>query len=362
MKKYLLIFAATLGMLAASCSKSNEWTVDGQIQGADGQTRVIEASNNGQWYPLDSIELDASGKFSYSHAAAGFPDIYRLRLGEKTLYFPIDSIETVSIISNASAFDSEYTLAGSQEAETMMQVDRQLREVVARGGAAAIADDSILKRNLGQIMLGDLDGIVSYYIISKKVGGVPLFDPANKSDIRMIGAVANAFTQFRPNDPRTNYLKSLYINNRQFSPATPRDTLFANEVPIFDIKLYDEVGKEHSLKNVAGGKKVVLLNFNVYTTDESLALNRELNTLYNKYKDAGFEIFQVNVDEDEYAWKQSARNIPWITVYNSKVDGARNLQNYNVQYLPTSFIIHNGEIVERIDTPSETARVVAKYF
>ena len=161
------IFTACMFLLVSSCgSKSNQWTIDGRIDGADGETMLIEASDNGRWYPLDSITLDKSGSFSYSHEASGYPDIYRLRLGEKTLYFPIDSIEKVTVVTNASAFDSEYTLAGSPAAEMLMQVDRRVMDVVSKYGVNAIATDSLLKRELGGMLLGDPSGIVSYYIIN----------------------------------------------------------------------------------------------------------------------------------------------------------------------------------------------------
>jgi len=359
----LVVVALAVGLLLSSCGKSNEWTVDGRIEGADGQTMIIEASNNGTWYPLDSVKLDATGNFAYSHPAAGYPDIYRLRLGDKTLYFPIDSIETVTVITKANAFDTEYTLAGSPEAEKLMKVDKRLMAVISKGGVSAIASDSLLKRELGDVLLGNPSDIVSYYIISKKIGGVPLFNPADKRDLRIIGAVANAYNQYRPNDPRTNYLRNLFISNRKLVSTAPRDTIIANELPLIDIRLYDDQGKSHSLKEVASHGKVVLLNFTVYDSEQSPAFNRQLNALYEKYRDRGFEIYQVSVDDDEFLWKQSARNLPWITVYNSRSGGGVNLANYNVTVLPTSFIIdREGTLVERVDSPDAISAALARYI
>lgn len=361
--KILVALSAAIMVLTSSCGKSNEWTVDGRIEDADGQTMIIEASDNGRWYPLDSVKLDASGQFAYSHEAAGYPDIYRLRLGDKTLYFPIDSIETVTVITKAGAFDTEYTLAGSPEAEKLMQVDKKLMAVVSKGGVSAIANDSLLKRELGDVLLGNPSDIVSYYIISKKIGGVPLFNPADKRDLRIIGAVANAYNQYRPNDPRTNYLRNLFISNRTIAPNTPRDTIVANEIQLIDINLYDEQGKSHSLKDVASKGKVVLLNFTVYDSEQSPAFNRQLHSLYEKYRDRGFEIYQVSVDNDEFQWKQSARNLPWITVYNSRAGGGVNLSNYNVSVIPTSFIIdREGVLRERVDDPATISAALARYI
>ena len=59
--------------------------------------------------------------------------------------------------------------------------------------------------------------------------------------------------------------------------------------------------------------------------------------------------FQVAFDADEYAWKQTAKNLPWITVLNGPTDGDKALRDYNVGSLPAIFIFdRNGDVVERV--------------
>ncbi len=354
--KYIAVFTAAL--LLASCGGKNEWTVNGKITGAEEQTMLLEANDNGRWYVLDSMKIDKSGNFISHQPAAGYPDIYRLRLGDKTLYFPIDSIETVTVVTNADAFDHEYTISGSESAAMLMEVDKLVTDAITKGGAASLAADTLLKRQLGGLLLGNPSGIVSYYIINKRIQGVPLFSPTNKNDLRIIGAVANAYTQFRPNDPRTRYLASLFLSNR---PRTVSDTIKAEELQIIDMKLYDQHGKERSLADVASKNKVVLLNFTAYDTDFSPALNVELNRIYEKYRGQGFEIYQVSVDPEEFKWKQSAKNLPWISVYNSPADMSP-LLNYNVGAVPAGFIISNGEIKERVTDTANLSGQLAKYM
>lgn len=350
---------ATAALMAA-CTGKNEWTVNGQIEGADGQTLMLEASTNGRWYAIDSVSLPKSGNFTISHKAAGYPDIYRLRLADKTLYFPIDSIETVTVVSRADAFDKEYTLDGSDAAQRLMSVDRQLMAAIAGNASGRVEVDSLLKRELAKMMLADPAGIVSYYILNKQLNGKPLYDPANKTDIRIIGAVANAFDQFRPNDPRTAYLKKLFLSSRR--TASPSQTVTAQEVPFFDIALYDDKGTEQRLSDAAAKNKVVVLNFTVYSAQEAPAYNIELNKAYERFGGKGMTIYQVGVDPDEYVWKQAARELPWITVYNSPNGSSDNLLNYNVTSLPATFIIADGEIAERITDIKDLQPALARYL
>ena len=106
---------------------------------------------------------------------------------------------------------------------------------------------------------------------------------------------------------------------------------------------------------------MVLLNFTAYAAEESPAFNVALNKVYEKYHNQGFEIFQVSLDENEYAWKQTAKNLPWITVLNSVADGTQILSQYNVSSLPTVFLFNrNGELVERVNDISQLDAAIAK--
>lgn len=355
------IILAALVLTITACKKSApQWHINGTIADAGGQTMYVEASENGNWYLLDSVTLADNGSFKFSSPAAGFPDIYRLRLGEKSLYFPIDSIETVTVTTKASAFDTEYTLSGSEQAEKLMAIDKKLRDAVAKSGAINTVKDSILKRELAGILIDNPSGIVSYYIINRSIGGQPLFDPADSHDLKIIGAVANAFYNSRPTDPRTNYLKTLYLSRKRTS-VTP-DTLIAHESTLIDVNLFNRKGVKQSLSAIAKQSPVVLLNFTSYAEDYSPAFNIELNKIYSKYHSAGLEIYQVGFDSNEVNWRETAANLPWITVYNSPTDGLSTLTSYNVGALPALFIIKNGEIRERVADATAIDKAVAKYM
>ncbi len=345
----------------ASCGNSNEWKIDGKITGLNEDDLVVlEGNNQGYWYPMDTIEVKSDGSFKYAREAQGYPDIYRLRVNGSALYFPIDSIESISITADAPDIAANHTLSGSAQARNLEKVD-SLLNAAAKNGAESILNNEALKKELGNMLLADPAGIVTYYIISKTINGKPLFDPSDRLDIRYIGAVANAFNDNRPSDPRTSYLRRLYLSNRLPGISKAGANIPVTEVKAFDIKRFDNTGKEYSLLDLTESGKVVLLNFTAYAADESPAFNVALNNVYSKYHNQGFEIFQVSLDEDEYAWKQTAKNLPWITVLNSVADGPQILSLYNVSTLPTIFLFNrNGELVERVTDISTLDSSVAK--
>lgn len=363
-KSSLLLLPVAAAMMLTGCS-GKKWNAEGAVAGAEGQQMLLEAPNgNGGWYPVDTIEVGKDGKFKVSGEPFGHPELLRLTLGSQSAYFPLDSIETVTIQANAADFQASARLSGSESADKMQEVNDLIARTAAAKGVDAVAFDADLKRELAEVILRNPADIVAYYLVFHRVGDVRIFSPTEKSDLRIIGAVANAYTQHRPADPRTALLKDLFLSNRKaVMPSTSNDTIVANEMQFPEISLLDETGKRQSLSDIAGNGKVVVLCFTAYTAQGSQALNVELNKLYSAHRAQGLEIFQVGVDDDEFQWKQSAKNLPWITVYNTPKDGAQSLIDYNVGQLPAIFILNrNGDLVERVDALNRLESTVNRYL
>lgn len=364
--KTLLAAATVAAAVSLSSCSDKKWGAEGTVASADGGSLVLEAPNDrGGWYPVDTVEISPKGSFSLSGEPAGHPEVYRLTYKGQSVYFPIDSLETVTITADASNFAAA-TIAGSESADKMQKVNDMINAAVKAKGEKGVAYDPDLKRALSETVLRDPSGVVSYYTIFRRVGNTLIFDPADKADLRIIGAVANAYTAMRPNDPRTTYLCGLYLTNRQMTggmTTIPTDTIVAQEIKLPEIALVDKNGTVRSLTEEASKGKVVVLNFTAYSAQESPAFNLELAKVYDTYKDRGLEIYQVGIDDDEFQWKQSAKNLPWITVYVSHKDGIAPLALYNVQAIPAMFVINrNGELVERVDNINRLGSTVQRYL
>ena len=356
--------AAAAILILGSCS-DKKWQAEGTVAGGADKSLVLEAPNGyGGWYPVDTVTISSDGAFKVKGEPAGHPEIYRLTLGKESVYFPVDSLESINITADASAFGTAYTLTGSESAEKMQQVNDAIAKVVKDHGEQAVAYDPELKRMLAETILRDPAGIVAYYTIFRRVGNTLIFNPQEKTDLRMIGAVANAFASQRPSDPRTAFLASVYLTNRKNSGSfIPSDTIVAQEIKLPEIALLDRDGNRRSLSEVTSQGKVVILNFTAYAAENSPAFNLELAKIYDAHKAKGLEIYQVSLDNDEFLWKQSARNLPWITVYNSPKDGAETLMKYNVGRIPSTFVINrNGELVERVDDITHLPSAIARYL
>lgn len=353
----------SIALAILTACNGNKFHVDGTVENAsDTTTLLLEQSSNGEWYIIDSVKVGKDGKFSVKAEAPMVPSIYQLRIGNQSICFPIDSLDHLTITAKLPNFGIDYNISGSDHAQQVMKIDKEALQFA--GGKGTEAERQAWKDKLARQIASDPNSIVAYYTINKYIDGQPLFDPMNDNDLRFIGAVANAFNSFRPDDPRTAYLRNVLLEGqrRRRAMQAPTDTVYATEATILDIKLQDYTGKDYSLAKVAEQNRIVVLNFTAYAAEFSPQVNKLLNDIYQRHHNQGLEIYQVSLDQDNVLWREAAKNLPWITVYDPMSVNSQNVGTYNVTGIPTSFIIRNSEIVERIEDAALLKAAVAKYI
>ena len=75
----------------------------------------------------------------------------------------------------------------------------------------------------------------------------------------------------------------------------------------------------------------------------------QLRDVYNKYHARGFEIYQVALDPDEHFWKTQTAALPWISVRDADGLQSHYLQLYNVQSIPTFFLVGRDNALDKRD-------------
>ena len=376
MKKALLSIVATIMVLGLwSCGeKEPKWTVKGTINGGADKVLLLEASANGRWYPVDTFNLIDEGGFYMQHPLKSHPDIYRLNLEGKMIYFPYIADETIVVKADASHFDRDYKLVGSPQVETIVYIDSVINSYVDSARVEELLANHDLKKEFLRMAIEDsATMVVGNYLIARIVGDSLLLNPKNRQDFSKIRSITNVAKQYRPEDPRTKFLEAYFyeIYGAYHKPqvattaTTPTDTLFLSESGLpQDIKLYDTAGKAHSLAQISSAGDVTILSFVSYGEAIAPAYNLELRKVYDQYKDRGLQIYQVSTDAHQSTWKIGSQNLPWISVHNSGSDASINLLKYNVNTnTPTTFIINRaGELVERVDDASQLASALKKYI
>ncbi len=337
------IVATSLIGIAASCS-DNSFTISGEIENASDKSIVLERGINGRWLALDSTRTSDNGEFSINFEAPSAPEIYRIRLDENVIYFPIDSIETINLTSSLTEFGKNYTLSGSDQAVKMMNFDLEANKLANNSDSATLA--TFKRKVFNEIIKDSQASILSYYVLNKTINGKYLFDPTNAFDIRIYAAVATAYKQFKPNDPHTAMLEEIAIlamRKKNLDEGRQR-IVEAEEISLIDIELKDVDGKICKLSDFTNQGKQTILIFSLLTDENSPNINREIAKIYEANKNH-LNIYQVCLDYDQLAWKKAAVNLPWTVVYDPNGNNSRYVTEYNVQSLPAAYIYNSkGEL------------------
>ena len=354
-------FVAT-ALTIASCNEG-KFTVEGQIENAKDSVLYFENVGLEGINTLDSIKLDDNGNFSFSEAAPGAPEFYRLRIADQIINVSIDSTETVQFKGQYPGMASNYTVSGSDNCEkikelTLKQMDLQSRAIaIQRNTAIGIdeANDSIRKlinaykeEVKHNYIYKEPMKAFSYFALFQAIGNYLIFNPrTDKEDIKAFAAVATSWDTYYPHAERGQNLHNIAIegmkNQRIVDAQNSQLQVEAskvNEAGVLDIALPDNHGQERHLTDLKG--QVVLLDFHIFAMNDSPARIIMLRELYNKYHQQGFEIYQVSLDPDEHFWKQQTAALPWISVRDADGVNSQRLMLYNIQAVPDYFIIDRG--------------------
>ena len=377
MKKYVIIALAVLGM--ASCSEK-KFHVEGSITNAKDSVLYLENISLMGPEVIDSVRLDADGKFSLAGEAQQAPEFYRLRISNQIISLSIDSTETVTVTAAYPQMASQYEVTGSDNCAkikelALRQMDLQKRAIaVSRSEALTVdqSNDSILhmirqyKEDVKRdYIFPDPSKPYAYFALFQTLGDMLIFNPrTNRDDIKVFAAVATSWDTYYPEAERGKNLHNIAIEgmkNVRAADAEQSKTIDASKIKtsgVVDIALNDNKGKLRQLTDLEG--QVVLLDFHVFGQSESPARILALRELYNKYHAKGFEIYQVSLDGDEHFWNQQSAALPWISV---RADENNNsfLTIYNVQTLPEFFLIDRGNnLVSRSQQIEDLDKAIEK--
>lgn len=353
--------------LLMGCQTKPAFVINGEIAGAENDTVYLEHVSMSNVQTLDSCVLDASGSFSFQLDLAESPEFYRLRLGNAALHFASDTSKQLRIHTQKNDFGKRYELDGSAsnqdikklielQAQTRMQADSVFARY-KRGELDASALQQEIKAHVDahknaakNIIFRDPVSPAAYFAIFQRLQDHQLFDPYDVSDNKVYTAVATSWETYYPESARTKHLVNLSLTGlREIRKIRSQQEITITELDFlhfFEISLPDIHNKTTSLSQSEGN--VILLDFTLYQSEFSPNRNLKLREVYHRYAEQGFSVYQVSIDPNEHFWKTAAANLPWICVRDNRLQQSPYLKKYNVNQLPTYFLIdRSGNILAR---------------
>ncbi len=366
-----LFFIAGLFILLQACSDNTSFIVEGQVEKAENKTLYFEFFGLSNTSIIDSAVLDESGKFKFKAPLPEYPDFYRLRLDRQRLFLAVDSQVHINIKASADAFSTGYRVSGSDYCVQMQELAllqsntrRQYDSIQALFNNKEIEEKAYIdlvlncidehKKQAQKYIFSKPSSPVAYFALFQRIHKLLIFDPCSDKDNRHFAAVATAWNVHYPHSERTRQLVNLTM---QGMSSIRKQRITPQDIPIveidalkyFEINLPNVFGQNIPLSSLEG--KVVLLDFTAFQASYSAARTIEMRELYNRYELYGFEIYQVSLDPDEHFWKTGALNLPWICVRDKNLVNSAYLSMYNVNNLPSYFLIdRQGNLAGRDET------------
>ena len=373
------IYSAAVIMVAAlaftSCN-NKKFHINGNItEATDSMLYLENLSLNGP-VKIDSVKLGEDGSFAFDENAMDSitPEFYRLRIANLSINLSIDSTETVKVKASYPQMSYKYEVEGSENCSKIK--DLSLKQMILQSNINGIMKspnigidsvDVIVARMLDaykqdikvNYIFKEPMKASSYYALFQTIqlGNVNslIFNPRNnKDDVRVFAAVATSWDTYYPGAERGKNLHNIAIEGmkdiRIIENQRAQQQIDASKVSVngcIDLAMEDSKGQVRRLTDLKG--KVVLLDFHLFASSESTKRIMMLRELYNKYHAAGLEIYQVSVDPNEHFWKTSTAALPWICVRDEGGIQGQSLQLYNVQSIPTFFLIDRSNTLKARD-------------
>ena len=116
-----------------------------------------------------------------------------------------------------------------------------------------------------------------------------------------------------------------------------------------EISLIDINGIVQNLSETK--RMIVLVDFWASWCVPCRRSNRELLPLYKKYKNKGFEIFAISIDQNLDDWKKAikADKIKWKQVVDAEGLNGPAVTSWGIEQLPTSYLLDKEGIIIAID-------------
>ena len=362
--------------LALTSCNNKKFHINGNITEAQDSMLYLENLSLNGPVKIDSVKLGEDGSFAFEENAMDSitPEFCRLRIANQSINLSIDSTETVNVKAAYPQMSYKYEVEGSENCSKIkelslkqMTLQSNINGIIKSPNIGVDSMDVIVARMLAAYKQDAKTNYIfkepmkasSYYALFQTIqlGNTNslIFNPRNnKDDVKVFAAVATSWDTYYPGAERGKNLHNIAIEGmkdiRIIDRQRAQQQIEASKVSVngcIEIALQDNKGQVRRLSDLTG--KVVLLDFHIFASNESTKRIMMLRELYNKYHAAGLEIYQVSVDPDEHFWKTSTAALPWICVREENGIQGTSLQLYNVQSIPTFFLIDRSNTLRARD-------------
>ena len=357
----ILALGAVLALFVSCAPKAR---ISMTVDGAPESKLAIHKLNVSSADLLDSVKTDAKGHFNYSlPVKKGQPEFVYIYKGDARLAaLLLEAGEKAAVTADTLG---NYSVEGSKGSAEMAEIEKSYSDFIRRLSTASTSGES------AKVYFGYYRDRMAYVINhSHSLSVVPVFFQnvsaslpvfSQSTDAILFSAIADSLKTVYPD---SKYVKALEAeaDRRKNNMVLERAIRDAEQAGFPNITLPDINAEKVSLAGVDA--KVILLHFwNVEDAEQKLFNLDVLLPLYKAYHSKGLEIYAVGVTIDKALWASVVRNqaLPWINVCDGLGADSPAVALYNLQTLPTTIVIADGDITpSKIDSEASLRKELSK--
>jgi len=369
-KSASLLFSA---LLLASCgNKDNNGSFElkGNFSNAKGEMLYLEKLSAEQPVVIDSVALDENGDFEFKNYSPkiGF---YRIRVTPQNFaMLVLDSADKVKVTGNIADLGNSYKVEGSSETALFLEYNEMSKSRDLRLDSLNKAFQSIMETSkmdatrmdsVSRIFEAPYNTIVSSaneLMIAKlkkhtdmyaSLMAIQALDPDQYADIYK--AVDAGLMKKYPNERNVKMFHNVVVSMLSTAIGQPAP----------EIALESPEGKEIALSSFKG--KVVLIDFWASWCGPCRKEMPNVVKAYAKFKNKGFEIFGVSLDQDKARWVEAIQKdgITWPQVSDLKQWQSSVVRQYNIQGIPYTVLLdREGNILAKNLRGEELEKKIAE--
>lgn len=371
-RNYSFLFGLFTLIIISSCSDSKKtagFSLKGKLENSSGETLILEQLSSNNPVVIDSAVVNENGEFEFTNVKATPMDFFRVKTNEANFAILIaDSSQEIYLTGDAKNLAKNYQVEGSEDTKQFIEINNELQKISkSLDSLQAVYQKEMAKGKMDSVRMemmntqaeNQFNGIYekAAAVLVKKVDAFPgtianfsAFNIINiEKNLPIYEKVLKALQEKIPTSSYTSQLaSSINQYKQQFDLQNKQNQQLGDGKEMPEIKLKNPEGKEIALSSLKG--KLVLIDFWASWCGPCRKENPNVVKLYNAYKNKGFEIYSVSLDEEKDKWVKAIEKdgLKWIHVsdlggWNSSV-----CSQFNISSIPFTILVSkDGKIIAK---------------
>ena len=370
MKNTRTILILLILLLIISCSKEQEgFTVSGKLDNAGKGYIYLQEMTSRELIPVDSVPIDTSGTFLLRGISSNTSFFAVSVFKGDYVYLLAKTGDRITLGGNAEDLADSYTVEGSEDSKLIRRLTFEQNRTVSRirqlnkifNDSLKNADFENLKARLDTAYMEIVDSQREFSLsfietnLHSQASLMALYmqvGPRNyllnpEKDFRYYAMVDSSLSILYP---ESDAVKDLHRQVEELRQKRLMEELSASRLSIGaeapEIALPSPSGDTIVLSSLRG--KIVLLDFWASWCPPCRRENPNLVSNYKKYKEKGFEIYQVSLDKTKAAWLKGIEDdgLEWVHVSDIQYWNSIVVPIYNIEGIPMSYLLdREGKII-----------------